>query len=311
MLLEKRRLIAIMLIIAMTINGQGMISVAATGKTIVEKGAVESKGQKVNYYEEYKESFHYLSAMDNDNASSGGTDEANFGVDNDSVQGEQITLNDEPENLSNNINNLPEDDNEEQAQNNYEEEPEENNQPTEEEETTINEEPTTTEEEETTTVEEPTTIAPTTTEEETTTTVEETTTTVEETTTVVPTTTMREPSTEEKATESETVVEEEVTNKEATESEIIKIEEDITTISEADNIQEYIISTENETNKEEKIENITTYSDIDKTIVVATYTVSKWKIKKVLLPKDSEGYSKHGETDEDRINTYYLEVERE
>ena len=80
MLLEKRRLIAIALIIAMTINGQGMVSVAATGKTIVEKGAVESKGQKVNYYEEYKESFHYLSALDNDKASSGGTDEANFGT---------------------------------------------------------------------------------------------------------------------------------------------------------------------------------------------------------------------------------------
>ena len=107
MLLEKRRLIAIALIIAMTINGQGMVSVAATGKTIVEKGAVESKGQKVNYYEEYKESFHYLSALDNDKASSEGSDEANLGIGNDGVQGEQITLNNERDN-TNNKNNLPE-----------------------------------------------------------------------------------------------------------------------------------------------------------------------------------------------------------
>ena len=286
-----------------------MVSVAATGKTIVEKGAVESKGQKVNYYEEYKESFHYLSALDNDKASSGGTDEANFGTEGDSVQGEQITLNNEQSDNTNNIDNLPgdkegEEGNPSQNENkeNNEEEPEDNENPTDPTnndegegsgEEPTSEEPSTTTEEPTTTVEEPTTtIAPTSTEEATT--KEE-----ETTTTVAPTTTEEQSTTSNKATKSD-IVEEEAGSKEATESDATETVDDTekpATESETTNADD--TATESETTK--KVEEISTISDADKSIIIATYTVSKWKIKKVLLPKDSEGYSKHGEKDDDRI----------
>ena len=281
-----------------------MVSVAATGKTIVEKGAVESKGQKVNYYEEYKESFHYLSALDNDKASSGGTDEANFGTEGDSVQGEQITLNNEQSDNTNNIDNLPgdkegEEGNSSQNENkeNNEEEPEDNENPTDPTnndegegsgEEPTSEEPSTTTEEPTTTVEEPTTtIAPTSTEEATT--KEE-----ETTTTVAPTTTKEEQSTtSNKATKSD-IVEEEMDNKEATESDATETVDDTekpATESETTNADD--TATESETTKKEEI---STISDADKNIIIATYTVSKWKIKKVLLPKDSESYGAAGES---------------